>query len=142
MIKGAENSKIPVLFELMEERNVKASDITRETGIQAGSISDWKSGRSVPTGDRLLALAKFFRVSTSYLLFGEEEPNSDEEEMVEEPEEEEAEKIEIINRVKLTACERLRMYEKLSRAMQKVSDEDLEALATIADNLCKSETKK
>lgn len=56
---GYENSKIPRLYELMEERKVKAKDITAATGISSGMLSDYKSGKSAPSGDRLLALAIF-----------------------------------------------------------------------------------
>ena len=69
---GYENSKIPRLFELMEERKIKAKDVTAATGITSGTLSDYKSGRSTPSGDRLLALANFFNVSAEYLLGNDE----------------------------------------------------------------------
>jgi Helix-turn-helix. len=58
---GYENSKIPRLFELMESRKIKAKDVTAATGITSGTLSDYKSGRSTPSGDRLLALANFLK---------------------------------------------------------------------------------
>ncbi len=73
---GYKNSKVPRLFELMQERNIKAKDITEATGISAGSLTDWKSGRSMPTGNRLLAIAKFLNVSAEYLV-GSEQTDSD-----------------------------------------------------------------
>ena len=73
---GYENSKIPRLYELMEARKIKAKDITAATGISSGMLSDYKSGKSVPSGDRLLALANFFEVSIEYLL-GNEEKETD-----------------------------------------------------------------
>lgn len=69
---GYENSKIPRLFELMEDRKIKAKDVTVATGITSGTLSDYKSGRSTPSGDRLLALANFFNVSAEYLLGNDE----------------------------------------------------------------------
>ena len=69
---GYENSKIPRLFELMEGRKIKAKDVTAATGITSGTLSDYKSGRSTPSGDRLLALANFFEVSAEYLLGNDE----------------------------------------------------------------------
>ena len=67
-MRGYENSRIPRLFEILDERNLKAKDITNATGIGSGSISDWKSGKSVPTGERLLAVAEFLNVPADYLL--------------------------------------------------------------------------
>lgn len=74
-MNGYENSKIPHLFELMTERRVKAKDISEATGIAAGSIADWKAGRSTPTGDRLIALANFFDVSVEYLVGSDNDSN-------------------------------------------------------------------
>ena len=71
-----ENSKIPRLFELMQERKIKAKDITAATGISSGMLSDYKSGKSAPSGERLLALANYFDVSAEYLL-GNDEATAD-----------------------------------------------------------------
>lgn len=67
-MKGYENSKVPRLFELMEKRKIKAVDLSRATGITTGSITDWKVGKSIPTGERLVALCQFFDVTASELL--------------------------------------------------------------------------
>lgn len=73
---GYENSKIPRLYELMEERKIKAKDITTATGISSSMLSDYKSGKSTPSGERLLALANYFDVSAEYLL-GNDEATAD-----------------------------------------------------------------
>lgn len=73
---GYENSKVPRLYELMEERKIKAKDITAATGISSSMLSDYKSGKSAPSGERLLALANFFGVSAEYLL-GNDSTDSD-----------------------------------------------------------------
>ena len=61
-------TKIPNLFALMKARNITAKNISENTGISAGNISDWKSGRSAPTIDKIKLLANYFNVSTDYLL--------------------------------------------------------------------------
>ena len=68
-------TKIPKLFELMESRNVTAQKVSQDTGISSGNISDWKSGRSAPTVDKLIILSNYFNVSIDYIL-GKEQKNS------------------------------------------------------------------
>lgn len=75
-MKGYENSKIPRLYEIMEQRNIKAKDITAATGISSGSLTDWKTGRSAPTGERLIALASYLDVSVEYLIGTEQDENA------------------------------------------------------------------
>jgi len=71
-MRGYENSKIPKLFETMEERKLRAKDVCNATGITAGSITDWKSGRSVPSSDNLVTLSNYLDVSVNYLMGTEE----------------------------------------------------------------------
>jgi transcriptional regulator with XRE-family HTH domain len=73
---GYENSKIPRLFEIMEQRKIKAKDITAAIGISSGLISDWKSGKSAPSGNRLMDLANYLNVSVEYLLGSDSEENA------------------------------------------------------------------
>ena len=65
--------KIPNLFKLMDERGIKAAELSRMTGISTGNISDWRSGRSAPTTDKLSIVATALNVSTDYLLTGTEQ---------------------------------------------------------------------
>ncbi len=61
-------SKIPILFQLMRQRNITAKQLSEDTGISAGNISDWKSGRSKPSMEKVAILANYFHVSTDFLL--------------------------------------------------------------------------
>lgn len=61
-------SKIPIMFELMRQRNITAKQLSEATGISAGNISDWKSGRSKPSMEKLAILADYFHVSTDFLV--------------------------------------------------------------------------
>ena len=66
-MKSYENSKIPRLFQLMEEKNIKAAQITRDIGISSGNISDWKSGKAFPTKGILVSLADYLDTTPEYL---------------------------------------------------------------------------
>lgn len=44
--------------------------VSKETGISAGTFSDWKKGRSVPKADKLKKIADYFGVSLDYLMGG------------------------------------------------------------------------
>ena len=65
-------TKIPVLFQLMDESGITAKALSAATGISTGNISDWKSGRSKPSSEKLTLLANFFHVSVDYLLGNDE----------------------------------------------------------------------
>ena len=73
-MKSYEDSKIPRLFEIMEQKNIKAKDITAATGISSGMISGYKTGVAVPSGERLKAIANYLGVSSDYLL-GNDDPS-------------------------------------------------------------------
>lgn len=64
-------TKIPILFKLMEERNINQTKLAKDTNISTGNIGDWKSGRSMPSSKKLEILANYFNVSTDYLLGNE-----------------------------------------------------------------------
>lgn len=55
------------LFMLMAEK-ISASKLSRDTNISTGNISDWKSGRSMPTSNKLDILADYFDCSVDYIL--------------------------------------------------------------------------
>ncbi|MFT3952745.1 MAG: helix-turn-helix transcriptional regulator [Oscillospiraceae bacterium] len=69
-------TKIPKLFELMISRGINAKKVSDATGISTGNISDWKSGRSVPSLDKIKQLADYFNVSIDYLLGNEQNEKS------------------------------------------------------------------
>ncbi len=61
-------NKIPILFELMKNNNIKQQQLSEAVGVSQGNVSDWKSGRSSPSIEVLPKIAEFFNVSTDYLL--------------------------------------------------------------------------
>ena len=58
--------------ELLKQRGVTAYRVSKETKISANTFTDWKSGRSKPKFDKLLAIAKYFGVPVEYFAEDEE----------------------------------------------------------------------
>lgn len=56
---------------LRDEKGVTDYRVAMETGVTKSTFTDWKSGRSVPKLDKLLAIAKYFSVPVEY--FADEE---------------------------------------------------------------------
>ncbi len=56
------------LFLRIKELNLTAKKVSDDTGISTGNISDWKSGRSMPTAIKLDVLANYLDCSVDYLL--------------------------------------------------------------------------
>ena len=54
--------------QLLDQNNVTAYQVSKETGIPASTFSDWKSGRSHPGAKKIYLLAKFFGVPMEYFL--------------------------------------------------------------------------
>lgn len=63
------------LFSLMSKLGINQSQLSAETGISTGNLSDWKKGRSMPTSAKLTILADYFNCSVDYLLGRTDEPN-------------------------------------------------------------------
>lgn len=59
-----------VFASLLEQRNVKAADVAKATGIHPSTFSDWKKGKSAPKADKLQRIADYFGVTLEYLMNG------------------------------------------------------------------------
>jgi len=64
------------LKELRLEKNLTHQQLADEIGFSRTIIGFWESRKREPTGKALIALAKFFDVSTDYLLGLEREDGS------------------------------------------------------------------
>jgi len=53
--------------KLLDDNNVKASEIAKTTGIPPSTFSDWKVGRSRPKLDKIKKIADYFGVSYLWL---------------------------------------------------------------------------
>ncbi len=55
-------------FLRIKNLGLTAKKLSDDTGISTGNISDWKSGRSMPTASKLVILADYLDCSVDYLL--------------------------------------------------------------------------
>ena len=63
------------LFEkLLKERNLKAADVHRATGIATSTLTEWKKGKYEPKYDKLQKIADYFQVPRSYFTDETAEP--------------------------------------------------------------------
>lgn len=60
--------KLDNLFTRIKECGLTAKKVSDATGISTGNISDWKSGRSMPSAVKLDILADYLDCSVDYLL--------------------------------------------------------------------------
>ena len=51
-----------VFEQLMKEKGVNATDVSRATGIARANFTDWKKGRATPKADKLQLIADYFGV--------------------------------------------------------------------------------
>lgn len=65
------------IFETMEKRGLKSTQLSKYTGIPTSTISAWKTKNSSPSSDKISIIAEFLGVSVSYLL-GIDVPESEE----------------------------------------------------------------
>lgn len=57
-----------VLKELRIQRGIRQVDLGKSMNLANNTISSWERGNSSPSLEELVTLAKFFNVSTDYLL--------------------------------------------------------------------------
>lgn len=61
------------IFEkLLNERNITAYKVSKDTGVTQTALSNWKTGKSTPTAKTLQKIADYFGVTIDYLMNGEE----------------------------------------------------------------------
>ena len=53
--------------ELIKEKNTSTNDICEKLNVDKSAVSHWKSGKNTPTMDKLIELAKLFKVNVEYL---------------------------------------------------------------------------
>ena len=56
------------LKNIMSERKITQSELSKRTGIRQSSISDWLNGRYEPKQDKIYLIAQALGVSPSWLL--------------------------------------------------------------------------
>lgn len=53
--------------QFLEERNITAYKVSKDTGIAQSTLSDWKTGKSKPKVDKLIKIANYFGVTLEEL---------------------------------------------------------------------------
>lgn len=61
-----------IFLKLLKAKGCSAYQVSKSTGIAQSTLSDWKSGKSIPKADKMQKIADFFNVSVDYLMTGEE----------------------------------------------------------------------
>lgn len=56
------------LKEVRVEKNISQSQLAKDTGLSQSAISFWESGERLPSIQAVIILAKYFNVSSDYLL--------------------------------------------------------------------------
>ncbi|MDE7083710.1 MAG: helix-turn-helix domain-containing protein [Clostridia bacterium] len=56
------------LKELREENGLSQSQLAKETNLSQAAISLWEDGQRIPNAQVIIILARYFKVSTDYLL--------------------------------------------------------------------------
>lgn len=59
---------LDTILNLMEDFHVTAKQMTSDLGISGSAISEWKKGKGKPSTDAVVKIAKYFQVSTDYIL--------------------------------------------------------------------------
>ena len=54
--------------EILEEKGLRAKDVTDATGIKSATLSAWKKGQYTPKQDKLALIADFLGVSLQWLM--------------------------------------------------------------------------
>lgn len=65
------------LKELLNESGISKRECAANIGVSAMSVSDWTNGKVQPVAENVYALAKFFGVSSDYLLGLEDDFGAD-----------------------------------------------------------------
>lgn len=56
--------------KLLEERNLTAYRVSKDTGISTATLTEWKNGKYKPKVEKLMILADYFGVPLEYFVRG------------------------------------------------------------------------
>ena len=63
--------------QLLDEKGLKNSDVSRGANVSNMTLSDWKNGKTVPKTSTIKKIAEFLDVSVDYLTCGKEIDNKE-----------------------------------------------------------------
>ena len=78
-IKVQEMKLDKVLLKLCKDKNLTLAALAKESGVKQPTLHGWTTGRSVQNMDDLKKVCDVLEVSLHYILYGEEDPWSDNE---------------------------------------------------------------
>lgn len=55
-------------LKLLKKKGVTVYEVSKQTGVSASTLSDWKAGRYTPKVEKLKKLADYFGVNIEYFL--------------------------------------------------------------------------
>lgn len=61
---------------LMAKDSKNKSQILRELHLSTSTLSDWEKGKGNPSSSAIIKLARYFNVTSDYILFGTEYPGN------------------------------------------------------------------
>ena len=56
------------LKELRKEKGLSQDQLSKATGLSQSAIACWETGQRIPNAQAVVILARYFEVSTDYLL--------------------------------------------------------------------------
>lgn len=62
-----------IFEQLIQKYGITAYKVSKEAGVTQTALSNWKSGRSIPSTQTLQKIADYFGVTIDYLMTGNEE---------------------------------------------------------------------
>ena len=71
-----ENSTLPRLFEIHEERKITAKQLAEATGIAKSSVAMWRSGSRKPKIEAIQSIADYLNVPIEYLTGSEKQKDA------------------------------------------------------------------
>ena len=64
------------ILELLKKSGITAKKLTDELELSNSAVTDWKKRRAKPSTDAVIKIARYFNVSTDYILTGKEFTNN------------------------------------------------------------------
>ncbi|MDH6367165.1 MULTISPECIES: XRE family transcriptional regulator [unclassified Breznakia] len=61
-------SSYELFKRIIDEKDITAYRVSKDTGISNAVLSDWKLGRSTPKQDKMIILAEYLGVTVNYLM--------------------------------------------------------------------------
>lgn len=65
------------ILSLIQDTGMTDAAFCQELSLGNGSIGKWRSGKQKPSLDAVIKIAKYFNVTTDYLIFGDKPPAED-----------------------------------------------------------------